>query len=240
MTVILPLIAILTSIISGVAGMAGGVLLLSLMSFVLPYQALIPIHGLVQFISNSSRSFYLRRHLRKDFIIPFLLGTPIGFILVYHLLKNIEGPEVFYLLLSVFIIYTVFKPKRLPELRLNKYGWLILGSLACIQSALLGATGPLLAIFYVRSDLTKEEVVSNKAFQQLFTHFLKIPLFLSLNFDYLKYSAVIILMSLGAIIGTYIGVNTLKKINHTHFNYIFKSLLLIAAARLAYKFAIAL
>lgn len=240
MIYLLALISILTSIVSGVTGMAGGVLLLSAMSFFLPYHLLIPIHGIVQFISNSSRAFYLKKHIRFDFLAPYFIGAPIGIFIAYKILTKLENPSFYYLFLALFIIYSVFKPKRIPEIRLNKIGWFILGIVASIQSSLLGATGPLLAIFYMREDISKEEIVANKAFQQLGSHLLKIPLFLSMSFNYFEYSALIILMCLGATIGTYVGVNFLKKLDDKKFKLIFKFFLLIAAMRLFYKFWIEL
>lgn len=233
---LLSIVAICTSIISGIAGMGGGVLLLSLMTFFLPYKLIIPIHGAVQFVSNFSRSFYLRKHVRWDFFFSFLLGTPIGFFIAYNILKSIQKPEVFYLIIAFFILYVVFKPKRLPQYKLNKYGWFVLGILGAVQSAVLGATGPLIAIFYVRDDLTKEQIISTKALQQVVTHALKIPLFFSLNFSYIDHSPMIISMCLAALIGTYGGVSLLKKFDEKMFRKIFRLVLFISALRLIYKF----
>ncbi len=238
MLIILPLIAILTSLISGAVGMAGGVLLLSAMSFFMDYRLLIPIHGIIQLVSNSSRAFYLKGKLRKEIILPYLIGAPIGGLISYFILNQIQKPTFFYGLLGLFILYTVFKPKKFPEIRLNKFGWFILGIGASIQSALLGASGPLVAIFYMRSDISKEEIVANKALQQFISHFLKIPLFIGLSFDYVGNGLLISLMSFGAVAGTYLGVNVLKKMDDSRFKIIFKIFLLIAATRLFYKFAI--
>lgn len=237
MTIVaLTLVAVCTSIISGIAGMGGGVLLLSLMTFFLPYKLIIPIHGVVQFVSNLSRSFYLRKHVKWDFFLSFLLGTPIGFLIAYNILKSIEKPEVFYLIIALFILYVVFKPKKLPEFKLNRFGWFGLGILGAIQSAVLGATGPLIAIFYVRDDLTKEQIISTKALQQVVTHALKVPLFLSLNFSYIEHSPMIISMCVAALIGTYGGVSLLKRFDENMFKKIFKTVLFISALRLIYKF----
>lgn len=229
--------ALATSFISGVIGMGGGVLLLSIMTFFLPFQLIVPIHGVVQLISNTSRSWYLRKNILWDFFVPFLFGTPFGLIVSYFLLKNIKGPTWYYLLLGIFITYVIFKPKKFPEIRLRKKGWFLLGIAAAIQGPILGVTGPLLAPFFSRSDIQKENIVATKAVQQIVTHFFKIPLFLSLDFNFLLHSELMALMSLGAIIGTLLGVRFLAKINEAHFKMLFKSVLALAALRLYYKFA---
>ena len=231
---------VFTSIISGVIGMGGGVLLLSILSFFLPYELLIPIHGLIQLISNFSRSFYLRKHIKWNFFIPFLIGAPFGVVLVYFVIKNITAPNFYYLLLALFITYVVFKPKRMPSFILSSKQWGVLGFFSAIQGSLIGATGPLIAPFYLRDDISKEEVVATKAAQQIVTHALKIPLFLSLSFSYIPHLEMIVLLSLAAVFGTFLGVKILGKVNEKTFKKVFKVMLIFAAARLYYKFWIGL
>ncbi|MAZ49623.1 MAG: hypothetical protein CME65_13770 [Halobacteriovoraceae bacterium] len=228
--------ALLTSIVSGVAGMAGGVLLLSAMTFFLDIKSIVPIHGVVQMVSNSSRCWYLRQNVRLDLFWPYLFGAPLGFVIAYFILENISDSHYLYLLISLLIFWALFKPKRLPEIRLKSYQWSILGVVAGLQSALIGATGPLLAVFFLRTDLTKEEIVATKAMQQLTTHFLKIPLFLSLSFRYQDHIYLIIGMALSTILGSFLGVKILKRVNEKNFQLIFRSLLFIAALRMLYKF----
>jgi uncharacterized membrane protein YfcA len=236
MLLILSLCTIVTSMISGVVGMAGGVLLLSIMTFFVEYKMLIPLHGVVQLVSNFSRTMYLRKNIRMDFLTPFILGAPFGFLIAFYILKEVSNTNYYYLLLSFFILYAVFKPKNLPEFKLAGYQWGVLGLFAGIQGALIGVTGPLLSPFYLRSDLKKEEIVATKAAQQIITHLFKIPLFLSLEFNYTEHFDLIIIMSLAAVFGTYLGVKLLGKVNESLFKILFKSFLLIAALRLMYKF----
>lgn len=228
--------AFLTSIISGVAGMAGGVLLLSIMTFFLEIRSIVPIHGVVQLVSNSSRCWYLRQNVRMDFFWPFIMGAPFGFVAAYFILDQIEQTQYLYLFLSLLIFWALFKPKKLPQIKLHSYQWAILGFFSAIQGALVGATGPLLAIFYLRDDLKKEEIVATKAMQQLTTHLLKIPLFLSLDFAYSEFLLIITLMSASTVLGSLVGVKILKRLPENFFQIVFKSLLFMAALRMIYKF----
>ena len=234
--IILPLVAVFTSIVSGIIGMGGGVLLLTIMTFFLPYQVIVPIHGIVQFISNSSRGFALAKYVNWNFVGFFVLGAPFGYILAYSILKHIHNPDLYYLLLALFILYVIFKPKNLPEIRLKGLQWSLLGLFAGLMGSILGATGPLIAIFYVRSDLDKKEIVATKAMQQLFIHLFKIPLFISLDFHYLEHLSLMSAMSLSAIVGTLIGVRVLHFVNAQLFVKLYKSVLFIAALRLIFKF----
>jgi uncharacterized membrane protein YfcA len=240
MLLILSICALLTSTISGIIGMGGGVLLLSIMTFFVPYKLLIPIHGIVQLVSNSSRSYYLRKNIRYDFVIPFLFGAPFGFFIAYLILKQLTDTNYLYLLLGLFVLYTVFKPKKFPEFRLHGYHWGILGFFAGIQGSIIGVTGPLIGPFYLRSDLKKEEIVATKAIQQIVTHLFKIPLFLSLDFNYFAHMSLISFMSVCTIAGSFIGVKLLGRCNDSLFKILFKIVLFIAGIRLLYKFWISL
>ncbi len=238
--IILVIGAVFTSMVSAITGMAGGVLLLSLMSFYFDYRPLVALHGIVQLFSNGSRSYYLRSHLRYDFFIPFILGAPFGFLIAYYILNSITHTHYLYLILGLFIMYTVFKPKKLPQIKLKGYSWSVLGLAAGIQGSLIGVTGPLLAPFFIRDDLTKEEVVATKAILQIVTHALKIPLFLSLSFNYLDYYELIIFLVLATLMGTFLGVKVLGRIDEKLFTILFKVMLFIAALRMFTKFGMSI
>jgi uncharacterized membrane protein YfcA len=236
MTLLLPLslITILTSSISGIIGMGGGVLLLSLMTFFLPYNLIIPIHGVTQLVSNSSRAFFLKGHVNKLWSLYYVIGASIGVLVTVLLLKKIDLGDYPKILISLLIFYVIFKPKKLPELVIPDVLWIVVGFFSGILSLLVGATGPFLASFFVRSDLNKEGIVATKAFMQLFSHLLKIPAFMYLSFPYLDYMTLMIAMSICALIGTRIGVTGLKKIDQKLFTRIFKVVLFGSAVRILY------
>jgi uncharacterized membrane protein YfcA len=236
MELILIISSILTAIISAVIGMGGGVLLLSIMTFFLPAQSLIPIHGVVQLISNSTRVFYLKAHVKWDYYKYFIIGLPLGAIGSTLLLKNIFSKQYIYLLLSLIIFYAVFKPKKLPEFKVKQKNWIFIGLFTGFLAILVGAVGPMLAVFFIRDDFEKEEIISTKAMMQLSAHLIKIPAFLYLDFDYFSNLFLISIMGIGVIIGTKLGVTILKSVDKDIFKLLFKSVLFIAGIRIAYKF----
>lgn len=239
--VILITCALLTSIISAIAGMGGGILLLSAMTFFIPLNIIVPVHGFIQLVSNSSRLFYLREHINKPYLLYFTLGTPLGYFTAYKLLSSLSFSSEYYLVLAAFILYTVFKPKKMPQIKLKSFGWAVLGFSSVIQGAFIGATGPLIAPFFLRDDLAKEEIIATKAAQQFIIHLLKIPLFLSISFSYQEHSTLIISLSVAAVVGSYLGSKKLlNKIDDKIFKRIFKSVLFIAALRLIYKYVASL
>lgn len=233
--VTLPLLTFGTAIISGVVGMAGGITLLSFMTFLLPLSSIIPLHGIVQLASNSSRCFFLRKSVDKKITLSFFLGAPLGTFSAYKLIQEVPNKNVFFVLVILLILYTLFKPKRLPPLVIPKKAFFFLGLLTGFMAPLVGATGPLLAPFFLREDLSKESIVATKASVQMFTHLLKIPLFLAMAFPYQDYALVLILMVLAAVFGTKVGVHLLGKVSKELFVKIYKIALLFAVGRLIYK-----
>lgn len=233
--IILGLLALGTSIISGVVGMAGGITLLSLMTFLMPMSDIVAVHGAVQLVSNASRCYFLRHKIVKDVTVFFFLGAPLGVLGAYSLLSMVVSRSWFYWPILILIGYTLFKPKKMPGIIIPKRGFFFLGVVTGFLGPLIGATGPLMAPFFLRDDLDREEIVATKAVTQMFTHLLKIPLFLSLHFPYQSYTLVIILMVIGAIVGTRLGVHLLGKTSEVIFRRIYKFALFFAALRLIWK-----
>ena len=235
LSIVLGLAVILTAIISGVVGMAGGVTLLSFMTFFLTLEVIVPLHGVVQLSSNLSRFFFLKNHIHKKITTAFLLGAPLGTLIAYFAIKAFPYKNVALGLIALLIFYTVFKPKKLPPIKIPTEGFFFLGLLTGILAPLIGATGPLLAPFFLRDDLSKEQIVATKAISQMFTHLLKIPLFLSLSFPYLDYWPALTVMVLCAIVGTKLGVRLLGKVSEELFKKIYQTALLLAGIRILYK-----
>lgn len=233
---ILFLVAIMTSVISAIAGMGGGILLLTTMTFFLTLDVIIPIHGVVQFTSNSSRVLYLKEHVKKDMFVPYVFGAVIGVLGAVYLKRHVDINRAYPLSVICFLIfYTLFKPKRLPSFKIPFKGFAVVGLINGFLGIFVGAVGPFLAIFFIRDDLSKQEVIANKACMQLLVHFLKLPAFISLGFNYLEYWHYWLPMIFASIIGTKYGVGLLHKIDERMFKRIFKSALFIAAIRILYK-----
>ncbi len=229
---LISLASMFTAFLSGVAGMGGGVLLLALMTFVVPFQALIPLHGTTQLISNSSRSYYLFKHINKTIVLFFCLGLPFGVLFATMIVKELSSNVLPLSFLAALIFYALFKPKKLPTLNIPIWSYIFVGFTSGILGMLVGAAGPFIAVFFLRKDLSKEEVVSTKAIIQMAVHTLKVPAFLHLGFNYEEHWVVISLLGLGSIVGTKLGVKVLKKIKKSQFQKIYRLALFAALIRI--------
>ena len=77
--ILLIIAAFITSAISSVLGMGGGIILLGIMAIIIPEgYMVIALHGIIQLVSNSTRTFVFRKHLIKHLITKYIIGAIIG------------------------------------------------------------------------------------------------------------------------------------------------------------------
>jgi uncharacterized membrane protein YfcA len=231
---ILGVCSIFTSIISAVCGMGGGIVLLSIMTFFLPVSTIVPIHGAVQFVSNSYRTFLLRRFVHKKIFLWFCLGLPVGTILAIKVIKSIPTEYALFGIVAV-IWYSLFKPKKMPQLKIPHWGFIFVGLLVGVLGPLVGATGPCIAPFFIRDDLQKESVVATKSSVQFMGHLFKFPTFFYLGFKYHENIDLILILTIAALLGTFIGVRLLGKVSENLFRQIYRLALFAASLRLIVK-----
>jgi len=79
---ILILAAFITSSISAVLGMGGGIILLGIMAIIIPEgYMVIALHGIIQLVSNISRAYVFREYLVNSVIKSFFVGSVTGLVL---------------------------------------------------------------------------------------------------------------------------------------------------------------
>ena len=60
-------------------GMGGGIILLGIMAVIIPEgYMVIALHGIIQLVSNTTRSYIFRNHLKTSLIKQFSLGAMVG------------------------------------------------------------------------------------------------------------------------------------------------------------------
>lgn len=230
--IVLVAAAFVTSTISGILGMAGGVTLLGVMTALLPASIVVPLHGLVQLASNWTRTWAFRRHVRWSIFVAFMVPTVAGVAVAANIWADLTLTwfrawiGVFIL---AFLVWRRFTPKlRNPPL----WSYAVLGFAAGMLGIFVGATGPFLAPFFLRDDFDNEEVIATKAVCQTWVHLLKVPAFLALDFDYVPYAPVLAALIAAVIGGTYFGKHLLSMISKERFVVWFQVVLAILAVYL--------
>jgi len=241
--IILIIAAFITSSISAVLGMGGGIILLGIMAIIIPEGFMvIALHGIIQLVSNITRTYVFRKHINSYIVKEFLLGSFIGLCcssaiimsLVYFFnvgSANEIKVDLLKPLIGIFIIWYLFLKGPKKSKGNQSFYWV--GGISGISTVFIGATGPLIAPFFLNKELSKENIIANKAACQAITHFGKIPLFIYFfNVNYFAELNTLMPLILAVFIGTNIGKKILGYIPENIFIILFKTALTLIAIRL--------
>jgi uncharacterized protein len=165
--------AFVTATISGVFGMAGGLMLMGGLALVLPVQAAFVTHGLLQMVANGWRAVLHRKHVAWRIVCLYALASALAGGLV-ALISFVPSKALLYLALGL-VPALVWIPKRIMALDAARPAHaLISGFLVTGLNLLAGVAGPLLDIFFVKTELTRHQIVATKAATQVFAHLAKV------------------------------------------------------------------
>lgn len=168
--------AFATAMLSGVFGMAGGLLLMGVLAWLLPVSAAFVVHGLLQLVANGWRALLHRRHIAWPIIGNYALASAAAAAVIAALSFVPSRPLLFLLLGLVPLL--VWLPKGWLQLDASKRSHaLTSGFLVTLVNLTAGVAGPLLDIFFVRTALTRHQIVATKAATQVFSHAAKIAVF---------------------------------------------------------------
>lgn len=231
---ILILTAVVASTISGIIGMGGGILLLAVMASLLDPVSVVPIHGVVQLVSNSTRSLRLLQHVLWSIFLLYVPALGAGAFIGIRLYAGADAPwfrPAIGAFVLAFLLWNRVKPKRLL---LPRWIFLPAGFVGGILTVVVGATGPFLAAFFLRDDLDRRQVVATKAAIQTAGHVVKIPAFLSIGFDYGASWWITFPLAACVVLGTFLGTSVLGRLDDRSFRVGFQVVLFLLALRLLF------
>ncbi len=164
---------LITAFISGIFGMAGGLILMGVLTAMLPVATAMIVHGLIQMVSNGWRAFLLRKHIDWTIFGRYALGSGAAIALLIMLAWRPDKAAI-YLLLGLTPMM-VWVPKSVVDLNIQKRGQAELaGFVVQALNTLAGVAGPLLDLFFVRTDMRRQAIVATKSATQVMAHLVKI------------------------------------------------------------------
>jgi uncharacterized membrane protein YfcA len=227
-------VTVVTSIISGILGMAGGLLLLIALLVRLEPLVAIPIHGLVQLVSNGSRAVFLRQHVQWRAVLRFAWPLlPAGALGVWFA-RSIP-PAVGQIGIGVFVLLSSWVPSALafgagPANAERALPWG--GALVGFFSTVVGATGPLLGPFILALGLGSEGTVATLAACQIFQHGTKVALFGLTGFPISRFLLPMLALSAAAVLGSALGTRLLDRVPQSTFRRVVRVVLSLLALEL--------
>ena len=171
--VLLTVATLLTSLISGVLSMAGGMILMVVFGFFLSVPVAMVLHGVAQAFSNGSRVWIYRRHIRWRVLAFYTIGA-LAMTAVFAVFTFVPSIGLVFILIGTFPFLALAVPKSINLDMENGPVAVLSGVLVTAAQLLAGASGPVLDIFYVQSEMTKEQILGTKAVTQTLGHILKL------------------------------------------------------------------
>jgi uncharacterized protein len=214
------LLAFATATLSGVFGMAGGLVLMGGLALVLPVSAAFVTHGVPQLVANGWRAVLHRKHVRWDIVGWYALASALAGALA-ALFALAPSKPVLFLLLGLVPGLTWLPQDRLKLDAARPAQAFLSGLMVTGLNLTAGVAGPLLDIFFIRTELTRHAIVATKAATQVFAHLAKIlvygaPLLATPSKDmppWWLFAAAIPL----SIAGTWVGGQILERMSDVNF-----------------------
>ncbi len=167
---------LITSFISGILGMAGGMILMGVLLALLPLPAAMMLHGITQMASNGWRAWLWREQVNWRVFRGYALGALLA-VTAFIAVQIVVSKAVAYILLGLTPFVSFALPKRLA-LNVDHRGHpFFCGAICTALQLLAGVSGPLLDVFFVQSKLDRRGVVATKAMSQTLGHLIKIVYF---------------------------------------------------------------
>ncbi|MGH1371114.1 MAG: TSUP family transporter [Cellvibrionaceae bacterium] len=227
---ILGLLSLLTSVIAGVIGFGGGMLLIAIMPIFVASGAIIPIHGATQLASNSSRMIFSLKDVKWNLLPRFLLGSLIGVGVFGVVLVSIPTTYLPFAI-GLYMLLNLWSPDFSNFIKRYENYYLI-GFLQTGLGLIVGAPGPIAMTVLTKELKSKDQIIATASMFMTITHLVKIPIFGIIGFSLLEHSSLLIYMISGSILGSYIGTKIRLAANNEKLIVVIKILLTVMAVRM--------
>lgn len=232
MELFLGIISMMASTAAAIFGLGGGLILISFLPDFLPGDALVPVHGVTQLASNTSRAAFSFRSIVWRLLPLFFAGSVLGATLFGLLVVNISTAYI-----PVFIgIYILLKlwSERMGRWLSSFDSLFVLGFLQTGLGILVGSTGHLTMPRLLKEISDRDGIVATSGLFMSLSHGLKLLAYGIIGFKFNQYSALLAYMVTGALIGSFVGTLLRRNISNRWFSQIMKILLTVMALRMIY------
>ena len=167
---------VVTSFISGIFGMAGGMLLLGLLLLFMDVAPAMVLFGIIQMAANGWRAILWWRHVDWSIVWRFLVGSTAMFLLM-RTIAILPSKATIYIGLGLIPFAAYALPRQLTPDITRPGAPYICGAFIIVLQLLAGAAGHMLDIFFQKSPLDRRTIVGTKAVTQVAGHVYRIVYF---------------------------------------------------------------
>lgn len=165
-----------TAFLSGLFGMAGGLILIGVLLTILPLPSAMVLHAITQMASNGWRALLWRSHIRWRPVAIYLIGCALA-LGAWSITRYVPDKPVALLLLGVTPFMARLTPRGLTPNPESIWQGTFYGSICMGLMLMTGVSGPLMDTFFLGGNFGRREVVATKAACQVVSHFIKLVYF---------------------------------------------------------------
>jgi uncharacterized membrane protein YfcA len=221
-----------TGTVSATLGMAGGFILLSVLTAFMPMREAVPLHGFAQFCSNVGRVVTFWRDIEWRIARRFSLLVLPGAYLGVQAMNHLDQVTVEFLV-GVAIIVVLYTPLGRPAKAPSPRFFTLLGFLSSSIGMIAGATGPMIAPFFMGIGLEKRRMIGTKAFCQSLVQLIKLPFFAAFGGVALgKFWVLFVLFAVASVLGAFLGNRIVDWLSERAYERIVRATVIILALRM--------
>jgi uncharacterized protein len=176
LTSALAVLLLITSFLSGIFGMAGGMILMGVLLPILPVPTAMVLHAVSQMTSNGWRATLWARYIDWRIFARYTIGLAAA-LAVFAFVRMVPDRALVLIILGVMPFFAVMIPDRLAPRADRPGGAEFAGLVGTALQLISGVSGPMLDIFFVRTMMDRRAVVATKASCQVVTHLAKLIYF---------------------------------------------------------------
>ncbi len=221
-------LSLVASILAGVAGFGGSVILLPLVVHLFGIKAAVPILTIAQLIGNASRVWFGRSSIDWMVVRYFCAGcVPSAFIgaLAFGSLQASWLEKILGVFLLLILIY---RHSGLKSWDMKLPYFSTLGAVFGAMSALVGTVGPMVAPFFLDYGLVGSAYIATEAMTAVVMHITKGIVYAKFTLLTFDTAAVGLAMGSVMILGSYLGKKILDRLPKIWFTRIIEAVILVA------------
>jgi len=165
-----------TSFLSGIFGMAGGLILIGILLAIMPLPDAMVLHGVTQMASNGWRGLLWYKHVRWRAVGCYIVGCVVA-VALWSLTRYVPSKPMALLMLGATPFIARLAPASLKPNPESALQGTIYGAICMMLLLLTGVVGPLIDTFFLGGKLDRREIVASKAACQVFGHAMKLVYF---------------------------------------------------------------
>lgn len=207
-----------TSFMSGIFGMAGGMVLMGILLLFLSVPAAMVLHAVTQAASNGWRAILWWRYIDWRILAKHALGALVA-VALFSVVQFVPERPLVLIAMGIVPFVSMAVPDRFAPRVDRPLGSELSGFISGVLQLLSGVSGPVLDIFFVRTTLDRRTVVATKGACQLCTHILKLIYFgaiVSSSIDEVGTFAMVLCVAL-ALTGTTLSRTVLERLTDVQF-----------------------